>query len=75
MEQHFMDSDIFGGHFDSLNSEPPDSGKINPTGAVLPNAQSGENPGEPAKSRREEEIENAMRNIKEFIRGIDVTSL
>lgn len=30
---------------------------------------------DPARTRKEEELEKAMKNVKEFIKGIDVQSL
>ncbi len=72
----FVSMDFFrGNQLDSLSSEASDKGEIKTTGAVLPGSRSGDKPTEEAKSPRDEQIEVVMKNIKEFIRGIDVRSL
>ncbi len=72
----FSRMDFFrGSQLDSLNSESPDKGELKPVLVPLPESRSGDHPTDEVKSPREEQIELMMKNIKEFIRGIDVKSL
>ncbi len=64
-----------GEQLDALNSEKAGKKKIKAVKTVLPSSSACDNSTDPAKNRREEEIELRMKNIKEFIRRIDVTSL
>lgn len=64
-----------GNKLDTLNCEQAEKGDLKPVNGALPSSSSCDNSADQAKSLREEEIELRMKNIKEFIRGIDVRSL
>ncbi len=64
-----------GDQLDALNSEKAGKKRIKAVKTALPSSSSCDNSTDQAKTPREEEIELRMKNIKEFIRGIDVTSL
>lgn len=65
---------LIGSQVDNLNIEAPETGETVPE-QVVPAVPTADVPKDAADVNRDEKIELLMKNVKEFIRNIDVKAL
>ncbi|MFZ2446584.1 MAG: hypothetical protein WAW37_09510 [Syntrophobacteraceae bacterium] len=77
MSRHIVGKmDVFrGDKLDSLNTEPSENIEIRPVETSLSPSGPGETEKDLGEIRRNEKVELLMKNIREFIRGIDTKAL